>query len=73
MNRTARIGTCFVIAVSCGLGSVGCQTYELGQVLPSGYHLRDDIQFFPKGPDFPLANELNAMSDADREFRESQR
>lgn len=73
MNRWMELGKYVVFAVVCGLGSVGCQTYELGQVLPSGYHLRDDVQYFPKGPDFPLANELNAMSEADREFREARR
>jgi hypothetical protein len=73
MKRTMRVGSYVVFALSCGLGSVGCQTYQLGQVLPSGYHLQDDLLYAPKGPDFPLANELNAMSDADREFRESQR
>ena len=62
-----------IFAASTALGSVGCQTYQLGQVLPSPYHLRDDIQYFPKGPDFPLANELNAMSDAEREYREAKR
>ena len=51
----------------------GCQTYEVGQVLPSPYHLMDDPQYFPKGPDFPLANELNSMSDAEEEHRKAQR
>jgi hypothetical protein len=51
----------------------GCQTYQLGQVLPSPYHLQDDIQYFPKGPQFPLTNELNAMTDAEEDYRASQR
>lgn len=72
MNRSLRVGS-LALVLAAGFSSVGCQTYELGQVLPSGYHLRDDIQYFPKGPDFPLANELNAMDDAEREYRESQK
>ena len=54
------------------LGAVGCQTYELGQVLPSPYHMRDDIQYFPKGPQFPLTNELNAMQAAEAERQAAQ-
>jgi hypothetical protein len=54
------------------IGAVGCQTYQNGQVLPSAYHLRDDIQYFPKGPQFPLANELSAMQAAESE-RQAQR
>jgi hypothetical protein len=27
--------------------------------------MRDDLQYFPKGPDFPLANELNALQAAE--------
>lgn len=73
MIRTLRTGLCLMTLTAGALGSVGCQTYQLGQILPSPGHLRDDIQYFPKGPDFPLANELNAMSDAEREYRESQR
>lgn len=49
------------------IASIGCQTTEIGQVLPSPYHMRDDIQYFPKGPQFPLANELNAMQAAEAE------
>lgn len=49
------------------LTGVGCQTYEVGQVLPSPYYMRDDVQYFPKGPAFPLANELNAQQAAEAE------
>lgn len=49
------------------LFQVGCQTTQVGQVLPSGYHLRDDVQYFPRGPQFPLSNELNEMQNAEAE------
>lgn len=71
MNRCLRAGS-FAVVIAAGLSSIGCQTYQLGQVLPTPYIFRDDIQYFPKGPDFPLANELNAMEEAEREYRESQ-
>jgi hypothetical protein len=47
------------------LASVGCQTYQVGQTLPSPGIMRDDLQYFPKGPDFPLSNELNALQAAE--------
>lgn len=72
MKRPMRLAGILLAATAAG-ASVGCQTYQLGQVLPSPYHLRDDIQYFPKGPDFPLANELNAMSDAEQDYREARR
>jgi len=47
----------------CGLFATavtGCQSTVGGQTLPSGYYLRDDVQFFPPGPKFKLTNELRA-------------
>ncbi|HVJ82170.1 MAG TPA: hypothetical protein VNC50_13975 [Planctomycetia bacterium] len=60
--------TALGLALVGALSSVGCQTYQLGQALPSPYApLYDDIQYFPKGPEFPLQNELNAMQVAEQE------
>lgn len=50
------------------MSSVGCQTYQVGQVLPSPKYMRDDVQYFPKGPQFPLMNELNAMEQAEADY-----
>lgn len=69
MKSPARFGLAALVVAS-SLGSVGCQTTQLGQVLPSPYHMVDDIQYFPKGPRFPLANELNAMQAAEAERNE---
>ena len=33
-------------------GLTGCQTTVGGQTLPSGYYLRDDVQYHPAGPEF---------------------
>ncbi|QDU62584.1 hypothetical protein Pan216_34510 [Planctomycetes bacterium Pan216] len=49
------------------VSTVGCQTYQVGQVLPSPFMLWDDVQYFPKGPSFPLLNELNAQRAAENE------
>ncbi len=51
----------------CGLGllavagSTGCQVSTGGQVLPSAYYLKDDIQYFPPGPEFKLSAEAAQM------------
>jgi len=37
-------------------GLTGCQTTVGGQTLPSGYYLRDDVQYHPAGPEFLLYN-----------------
>ncbi len=43
----------------CGLAvSTGCQTTVGGQTLPSAYYLKDDVQYFPAGPEFVLTKEV---------------
>lgn len=42
---------------ACGIAStVGCQVEYAGMTLPSGKYMYDDVQYFPPGPEFPLAN-----------------
>lgn len=69
MKKSAR---CVLVGMVIAAATVttGCQTYQVGQVLPSAYHWKDDVQYFPKGPTFPLANELNAMQQAETERAE---
>lgn len=44
------------------LGSIGClQTNIGGQTLPSAYYLDDDVQYFPKGPETRLSNQIRAL------------
>lgn len=38
----------------------GCQTTIGGQTLPSADYLRDDVQYFPAGPEDKLANQKEA-------------
>lgn len=42
----------------------GCQVSVGGQTLPSAYFLDDDIQYFPKGPEFKLSREAAALKEA---------
>jgi hypothetical protein len=59
--------------LSCGLLpllGIGCQGSIGGQTLPSAYYLRDDVQYFPAGPEFKLLNEATAMELHERELIE---
>lgn len=47
--------------------STGCQVSVGGQTLPSAYFLKDDIQYFPKGPEFKLTREAAALKAAREE------
>jgi len=39
----------------------GCQMSIGGQTLPSAYYLKDDINYAPKGPEFKLQREADAL------------
>ncbi len=39
----------------------GCQVDVGGQTLPSPYYTQDDVQYFPPGTEFYLANEAAAL------------
>lgn len=41
----------------------GCQSTVGGQTLPSPNYLRDDVQFFPAGPEFKLSNQVRALEE----------
>jgi hypothetical protein len=49
-------------AAACST-SVGCQTTIGGQTLPSAYYLRDDLQYFPPGPEFKLTRQVQALDE----------
>ncbi len=44
-------------------GLCGCQTQMGGQTLPSAYYLRDDVQYFPAGPEMQLPNLRQALEE----------
>ncbi len=44
--------------------SAGCQTWIGGMTLPSGDYLRENPDYIPKGPSFPLQRELAAQQAA---------
>jgi len=52
--------------VACGLAGTmsGCvQSNVGGQTLPSGYYLRDDVQYYPAGPEFKLTRQVQALEE----------
>ena len=51
-------------ASAAGCVFSGCQVSVAGQNLPSAYFLEDDLQYFPKGPEFKLSREAAAQKEA---------
>lgn len=56
--------------LAAAISSTGClrmaggpflQTTMGGQTLPSAYFLDDDVQYFPKGPETKLSNQIRAI------------
>ena len=45
------------------LAATGCQTTVGGQTLPSSYYLKDDVQYYPAGPEFKLSNQVQALEE----------
>ncbi len=45
------------------LNSMGCQTTIGGQTLPSANYLKDDVQFFPAGPETQLPRTRQAHAE----------
>ena len=68
MSGSKRVRRLFAgLAMVACLGVTGCQVNTGGQTLPSSDYLKDDVQYFPPGPEFPLANEAAAMKAAQQE------
>ena len=70
MTTTARSARTFAAAAvlcsgaaAASLGLTGCQASMAGQTLPSPYYLRDDVQFFPAGPEFQFPNQVQAIEE----------
>jgi len=52
-----------LFSVSLLCCATGCQIDVGGQILPSGYYLSDDVQYFAPGPEFVLSNEAAAQKE----------
>ena len=62
-NRTTALFLCAAMLLAT-MSTTGCQVSVGGQTLPSAYFLQDDIQYFPKGPEFKLSREAAALKAA---------
>ncbi len=61
VQRTSANSVALLLAsLFVGGGLCGCQANIGGQTLPSAYYLRDDVQFFPAGPDYLLPQTVKA-------------
>ena len=63
--KSMRIARLVMAAIGLfgALASIGCQVDWYGMTLPSPRYLKDDVQYFAPGHDFPLANEEAAMAE----------
>ena len=65
--KTTAVRGLFAAAVIAGsaapLALTGCQASMAGQTLPSPYYLRDDVQFFPAGPENQFPNQIQAIEE----------
>ncbi len=50
------LGVCSTLGIA-----TGCQVDIAGQTLPSPWYQKDDIQYFPPGPEFKLSREAAAQ------------
>ena len=71
-SRAWRAAFCGFAVLSSAL-STGCQTDIGGQSLPSAHYLKDDIQYFPSGPEFKLSREAAAQKAYNEEQAELNR
>jgi hypothetical protein len=67
-NKFRRIwaGTLLVLFACAALGSTGCMVKTNGVVLPSPWYHKNQVQYFPRGPEYPFQNEVSTLQDADR-------
>jgi hypothetical protein len=56
-----------LVVAAAALATTGCQVDMGGQTLPSPWYMKDDIQYFPPGPEFKLQREATAMKKAQEE------
>ncbi|MFN3159378.1 MAG: hypothetical protein ACE37I_08685 [Rubinisphaera brasiliensis] len=66
MKSSVRLhrGLCAVLLAVAGSSVLtGCQTQIGGQTLPSAFYLRDDVQYFPSGPEELLPNQERALAE----------
>ena len=59
--KTTRIWLTMLAITGLAISFTGCQSTVGGQTMPSAYFLRDDVQYFPAGPEFKLSNQVQRI------------
>jgi hypothetical protein len=54
-------GPLLALGLAASVSLTGCQIENGGQTLPSPYYMKDDVQYYPPGPEFKLAREAAAL------------
>ena len=70
-SKLGRIWTGALLALFAltTLGSTGCTVYTQGMTLPSPHYFNNVPQYFPRGPEFPFANEAANLQESERSFQ----
>lgn len=55
---------CSVLLIVVSLGTTGCAVYSNGMTLPNPYYMKNRVQFFPHGTEFPFPNEAATMQES---------
>ncbi len=55
------------VALTGSLTFVGCQTVDEEAVVPAAIHARDDLQYYPPGPEDQLAEQVSAIKQYQQE------
>ena len=64
VSRPSKTSSWLLLGVlTCVVSAAGCQAQIGGQTLPSAYYLRDDVQYFPAGPEFKLSRQVQAAEE----------
>ncbi len=50
-------GALLSLLISVSLGSLGCAVYSNGMTLPNPHYMKNHVQYYPRGNEFPFANE----------------
>ena len=62
------MGSLLVLVIAASLGSTGCAVYSNGVTLPNPYYMNNRVQYFPRGPEFPFANEAANMQESQQDI-----
>ncbi len=60
-------GSLLALLVAASLGSTGCTVYSNGMTLPNPYYMNNRVQYYPRGNEFPFANEAANLQESQQD------